>query len=574
MLPKNLISLLWNFVIFITFFINQSFGSADLIKQDLSLSRSNEPKNILATSIIGGSHLPQMLEILKILKDRGYNITLVAPGNFTARSTNYHSIPQVIFNNEYYDRNSHEFDHAFLDNDFFKIFPVLTNAMIQSYVPFYNIYKQVNDEINADLFFCDILINPACFDLAWKLGKPAVGISSDLSELTSSPYKSNPVFGCHANMENESFYDRFKCAIINPLIKVLVLRGPLKDLNAERASVDIDPHWDFSGRISNRLMLSNNFYGFEIPSSDSPLHQNIGPVIPDNFPDLTPVLDSFLNDHPRTIYFTLGTNAVISPQNVIIILNSFLKLIDQKVIDGVIWSTLRTDTSKSLQLANSNSQIISILNNEYPHIHISKFSPQLAILSHVNTKLFLTHGGTGSCHESMYTATPMLVLPILGDQPRNAELLESAGIALSISKANLQVDDIVLKVKRLLNEESFKKNAERVQFLAKMNSKRKYRAADLIEIVMNTAKCQGVKDENGGFKVDNENLLSDWITPDTRMGFIKGKYLDVYGAAVIIFLVLFGGFTYTLWKIIYFYITFRKENRDSQKSLNLNKKRN
>ncbi|KAF0512698.1 UDP-Glycosyltransferase/glycogen phosphorylase [Gigaspora margarita] len=453
MLPKNLISLLWNFVIFITFFINQSFGSADLIKQDLSLGRSNEPKNIIATSIIGGSHLPQMLEILKILKDRGYNITLVAPGNFTARSTNYHSIPQVIFNNEYYDRNSHEFDHAFLDNDFFKIFPVMINAMIQSYVPFYNIYKQVNDEINADLFFCDILINPACFDLAWKLGKPAVGISSDLSELTSSPYKSNPILGCHANMENESFYDRFKCAIINPLIKVLVLRGPLKDLNAERASVDIDPHWDFSGRISNRLMLSNNFYGFEIPSSDSPLHQNIGPVIPDNFPDLTPVLDSFLNDHPRTIYFTLGTNAVISPQNIIIILNSFLKLIDQNVIDGVIWSTLRTDTSKSLQLANSNSQIISIL-------------------------------------------------------------------------------------------------------------------------IMNTAKCQGVKDENGGFKVDNENLLSDWITPDTRMGFIKGKYLDVYGAAVIIFLVLFGGFTYTLWKIIYFYIKFRKENRDSQKSLNLNKKRN
>ncbi|RIB27480.1 Glycosyltransferase Family 1 protein [Gigaspora rosea] len=423
MLPKNLFSLLWNFVIFITFFINQSFGSADLIKRDLSLSRSNEPKNILATSIFGG--------------------------------------------------------------------------------------------------------------------KPVVGISTDLYELTSSPYKSNPIFGCHVNMENESFYGRFKCAIINPLIKTLALREPLKGLNAKRASVGIDQHWDFLGRVSNRLMLSNNFYGFEIPSSESPLHQNIGPVIPDTFPGLTPILDSFLNAHPRTIYFALGTNAIISPQN----------------------------------LANSSSQITCILNNEYPHIHISKFSPQLAILSHVNTKLFLSHGGAGSSHESMYTATPMLVLPIFGDQPRNAELLESAGIALSISRANLQVDDIVSKVKRLLNEESFKKNAERLQFLAKINSKRKYRAADLIEIVMNTAKYQGVKDENGGFKVDNENLLRDWITPDTRMGFIRGKYLDVYGAAVIIFLVLLGGFTYTLWKISYFYITFRKENRDSQKSLNLKKKR-
>ncbi|KAF0552257.1 UDP-Glycosyltransferase/glycogen phosphorylase [Gigaspora margarita] len=185
--------------------------------------------------------------------------------------------------------------------------------------------------------------------------------------------------------------------------------------------------------------------------------------MPDTFLGLTPVLDSFLNDHPRTIYFALGTNVIISPQNVIIILKSFLKLIDQN--------------------SNSSNQITSILNNENPHIHISKFSPQFAILSHVNTKLFLSHGGAGSSHESMYTATPMLVLPILGDQPRNAELLESA--------------------------DSLKKNTERLQFLTKINSKRKYRAADLIEIVMSSAKYQGVKDENGELKVDNENLLRD-----------------------------------------------------------------
>ncbi|CAG8477014.1 19160_t:CDS:2 [Gigaspora margarita] len=261
--------------------------------------------------IITGSHLPQMLEILKILKDRGYNVTLIAPGNYTARSTNYRSIPQVIFNYEHFDlrHKSQEFDYA------------------------------------------------------------------------------------------------------------LFLREPLKDLNAKKASEE--------------YQISNNFYGLEIPSSDSPFHQNIGPVIPDTFLGLTPVLDSFLNAHPRTILL------------------------------------VRTDTSKSLQLANSSNQITSILNNEYPHIHISKFSPQFAILSHVNTKLFLSHGGAGSSHESMYTTTPML--------------------------ANLQVDNIVSK----------------------------YRAADLIEIVMSSAKYQGVKDENGEFKVDNENLLRDWNTPDTRMGFIR-----------------------------------------------------
>ncbi|CAG8812206.1 27232_t:CDS:2 [Gigaspora margarita] len=189
-------------------------------------------------------------------------------------------------------------------------------------------------------------------------------------------------------MENESFYHRFKCMIVTPLIQNWRSIEYLIALNVQRASIGIDPHWDMKGRISNLLMLSNNFFGFEIPSSDSPLHQKIGPVIPDNFPALTPVLDKFLIAHPRKIYFALGTNAILSSQNVVTILKSFLKLIDQDVIDGIIWSTTKTDPSESLFLTNSSVQISAILNNEHPHIHITKFSPQFAILSHENTKLF------------------------------------------------------------------------------------------------------------------------------------------------------------------------------------------
>ncbi|RIB05555.1 Glycosyltransferase Family 1 protein, partial [Gigaspora rosea] len=487
-----------------------------------------------------------MLEILKILMDRGYNVTLISRGNYTSQSLNYRSIPQIIFDNDQFDiqnssnsvnasKNSNEskFDETKtsiendshsksdqsnvhictdIDNEFidlsqnallslirvaiksyvpsyiYNIFkqPIeeYTVDAIKSYVPFYNIYKQSAEELNADLFFCDYSINYPCFDIAWKLGKPAVGIFSDLYNIASSPYKADPVLGCRANMENESFYHRFKCTIITPLMQDWRSMDFLRALNIQRASIGIDPHWDMKGRISNLLMLSNNFFGFEIPSSDSPLHQEIGPIMPDNFPALTPVLDKFLIAHPRTIYFALGTNAILSPQNVVTILKSFLTLIVQDVIDGVIWSTTKTDPLESLSLTNSSVQISAILNNEHPHIHITKFSPQFAILSHENTKLFLSHGGAASSHESMYNAKPMLVLPIRGDQPRNAEMLELAGMALKLSKTDLKVDDIITKVKRLLNEESFKKNAERLQFLAKVNSKRKYRAADLIEIVL------------------------------------------------------------------------------------------
>ncbi|CAG8840548.1 33002_t:CDS:1, partial [Racocetra persica] len=68
--------------------------------------------------------------------------------------------------------------------------------------------------------------------------------------------------------------------------------------------------------------------------------------------------------------------------------------------------------------------------------------------------------------------------------------------------------------------------------------------------------------------IDNENLLSDWITPDTRMGFIRGNYLDVYGVAFVLCLVLCGGFAYALLTIVrFFYLRFRSRNVNSQTSL-------
>ncbi|KAF0534059.1 UDP-Glycosyltransferase/glycogen phosphorylase [Gigaspora margarita] len=401
--------------------------------------------------MIGTTHLRHMLEICLILMDRGYNVTLIAPGNYTAQSVSYRSIPQIIFENKHLGllNKSSEFNKAYFDDDHGKVYSVCRKAAVQSYVSFYNIYKQIAEEINVDLFFCDYLMNYPCFDLAWKLGKPAVESSSDHNFLPNPPYISDPIYDCHVNMENESFYNRFKCAIIVPLKDAWSVRDYIKNINAQRALVGVDPHWDIRGRVSTILKLSNNFFGFDIPRADTPLHQEIGPVLPDIFPGLTPDLDSFLATHPRTLYFALGTNVFIPPQSVINLLKSFLELIKQDIIDGVIWSTLRTDVSESFQLANSSSQISNILNNEYPHIHY-----------------------------------------------------------------------------------------------------------------------EGIEDENGRFKINNENLLRDWITPDSRMGFIRGNYLDVYAVAILLFLALSGGFGYALWKIArYSYIKFRSRYKNYSKDL-------
>ncbi|PKY40266.1 hypothetical protein RhiirA4_440562 [Rhizophagus irregularis] len=76
------------------------------------------------------------------------------------------------------------------------------------------------------------------------------------------------------------------------------------------------------------------------------------------------------------------------------------------------------------------------------------------------------HGGAGSTHE-IYTGT---LLPLGGF---------------------------------LLKDEDVKKNSGRTKFLVRINSKRKYRAADLIEYIVGVT--------------------------ESRMGFIKVNNLDVYG---------------------------------------------
>ncbi|CAG8792356.1 40954_t:CDS:2 [Gigaspora margarita] len=471
-----------------------------------------------------------MLEILKILVDRGYNVTLAASGNFTANSESYRSIPQIITGNKTGTSlmNEELAKKVFLEDVDFKIMSKVFDPEL--YTKYYNIYKRITEEINVDLFFCDVGMNEACFDLAWQLEKPVVGFASNPIYASVPPsYKSDPVFGCHVNMENETFYERFKCSIIKPLqfMNVFMTIGNL--LNDKRVNVGVEPIWDPRSRMKNILFLFDSFFGFEIPIPMLPLHQEIGPVLADTYPDLTPDLDSFLNAHPRTMYFALGTNVFTSPQNIVTLLKSCIELINQNIIDGVIWATVKTNITELMSFSN---------------------------------------GGASSSHESIYTATPMLVLPIMGDQFGNAEKLELAGIALRLSRLNITFDDTVLKIKRLLSDESFKNNAKRLSFVAKLNSKRKYRAADLIEIVMNSAKYDSIVDENGNLKTNNNALLKDWITADTRMGFIRGNYIDVYGTFIILVLALIGGFGYASLKVAKYLYTYYKARNSTSKSKN------
>lgn len=92
------------------------------------------------------------------------------------------------------------------------------------------------------------------------------------------------------------------------------------------------------------------------------------------------------------------------------------------------------------------------------NVKLYNYVDQLDVLSRAN--LFITHAGMNSASESLYMATPMILFPQTGEQKAVAIRVteERAGIMLKSDSAQ----DIKEAIERVLNDESYSKNAKKV----------------------------------------------------------------------------------------------------------------
>ncbi|KAL3125514.1 hypothetical protein niasHT_004478 [Heterodera trifolii] len=66
------------------------------------------------------------------------------------------------------------------------------------------------------------------------------------------------------------------------------------------------------------------------------------------------------------------------------------------------------------------------------NVMIVKWAPQNEILTHPNTKAFITHGGFKSVREGICAAVPLIIMPVLAEQAHNAHVLLKTRIASAI----------------------------------------------------------------------------------------------------------------------------------------------
>ncbi|GBC19296.2 glycosyltransferase family 1 protein [Rhizophagus irregularis DAOM 181602=DAOM 197198] len=471
MINKNLIFLLPILILL----LNQVHVNAvaqDYVPRNIDIERS--PKNILVGSFLGGrSHLKPVLDVATILIERGHNVILLTTGKYEP-SSEYPGLKQITLGSKTLTPKNSSNLHK--DNDDYKILIHLMRLATEAYNVTYEKFKNTAKENNIDLFICDVLASQACIDVGNNLNKPVVGFIASMQMMEPKSYKSDPIFGCNISLENESFFERFRCTLIQPLEIAYAYKPFVRQLNDIRDQMNIKSVSEIVPKVS--LALIDTFFGFELPQSTAPNVQEIGPVLSEEYPPLTPELSDFINGHKRVLYVAFGTRFFATIENNTKILQSLIEAINNKIVDGVIWAL--SETSKD------------------------EFNPTLTFTD---------------------------VLPFAGDQMGNAQKLKSAGIALSINKNALDVKDILNKIDFLLNDEHIKKNSKRMKYLARINSNRKYRAADLIEYMLYSSGLNEYLDDD---------FLKEWIPAESRMGFIKANNLDVYGVLFIIILALIG----------------------------------
>ena len=113
------------------------------------------------------------------------------------------------------------------------------------------------------------------------------------------------------------------------------------------------------------------------------------------------------------------------------------------------------------------------------------FAPQLELLQ--RTTLTITHAGLNTTLESLSNGVPMVAIPIANDQPGVAARIAWTRTGEVVSLKDLSVSKLRSAIEQVLKEDSYKKNALRLQHAIEQAGGVK-KAADIVEQAIATGK--------------------------------------------------------------------------------------
>lgn len=512
------------------------------------------PRKILLVVTTGGfTHAAPLLEIGRVLTSRGHTIefaTLEGQESWVQGKEEYGFITKVYLLGpgptdkqlEAHYRRSQAWDiskglGASMESKY----------MFDSFWPqTYHGLKRMMDsaESRPNMIIADFFVD-AVKDIHVEYRLPIAVVWPNMPFLMlPCPYiPGQPGFQLDGTLTSEtaSMWLRIK----NELVVVMGLGAILKWMNWTKRMRRTNGVYKPQHRLEkpDYLVLVNSFFGLEIPRDLPPTCMPVGPLLSPAFTPLDEGYEAFLSGHQSVLYISLGTHIIVSNQDAVKIINGVARLMQEQLIDGVIWAIGKDsrhdlDTNQTSDMKDSTIQLNELINNKHPDWLFPFFAPQRAILDHDSTKLYFTHGGGSSANEALYHGKPCISMGFFFDQIANTTRLVAAGVAESLNKFHFTSDELYIKAKQILQSNGdedghYKRNVIRMKRIAHVAAKRKDYAADLVEELM--------YDNELRFDDDGKELRPMHLqTADMRMPAYKANNWDLYAVSAMGGVVLVG----------------------------------
>ena len=303
-------------------------------------------------------------------------------------------------------------------------------------------------------------VSPAGGTVAEYLGIPFVSICSAMMQNQEISVPPSTISWNYDTSWRGLLRNRLGYALVNRIGKSL-----LKVINNYRREWNLSSYIYVNESFSKLAQISQQPAEFEFPRKELPSYFHFtGPYNNPSSRVSTPFPYEKLTDQPL-IYTSMGT------------LQSKLIWVFQMIAEACVG----LDVQLVIALGGGVDP------NSFPELPgntiVVGYAPQLELLQ--KATLTITHAGLNTTLESLSNGVPMIAIPITNDQPGVAARIAWTGTGELISLGKLKVEKLHKVIKKVLNENSYKRNALRLQEAIRQAGGVS-RAADIVEQVVAT----------------------------------------------------------------------------------------
>ncbi|KAG1409239.1 hypothetical protein G6F58_009385 [Rhizopus delemar] len=300
------------------------------------------PKNIVFSCYFGGSsHIVWVLSILEELAARGHHTTFYTRDDQAKFIKNFPTVDLVSDSLTIVEKERYKNVIRSLSSDnHVDSLLHMTKTMMLNFTDDYLNHVDLFSKKDVDLAICDYY-NMPCVEASIANNIPFIITSTHvLNADTLAPYINTDYLSMHnPTSKNVPFFERLRDKVINPIRLLIKARGFIKKFRQEQRALGLEPtsgQWRI--KFKDSMKLFNTAFGFTPASPIGPLVELIGPIVPKAHPVLIDDLQQFLDSHQKVVYVAFGQHAVLSTEELGLIMTSMLENMETDDIDGILWS--------------------------------------------------------------------------------------------------------------------------------------------------------------------------------------------------------------------------------------------